>query len=199
MKTFVFDADGVVCIGSEFGGALEKEHGILRSSMAPFFKGPFSGCILGTFDLKDELAPYLSRWGWRGSIDEFLAFWFQSEHVMNAQILDCVRTLRKRGHTCVLGTNQEKYRAAYLRREMRLGDEFDHIFASHELHAAKPTRQFFKSIEGRLGQTSSNLCLIDDMEENVTGAQAAGWSAIHYRDTTTIPKVMNEASLTGQS
>jgi len=193
MKVFVFDADGVVCVGANFGGALEKEHRIPRSRLAPFFAGPFPGCIVGKHDLKEELAAYLPQWGWRGSVEEFLAFWFQREHVLCPYILACVRTLRSKGHVCVLATNQERYRTEYLRSEMGLAKEFDHVFPSCELAVAKPAREFFIRVQERLRQTADNLCLIDDSERNLLGAAAVGWSTIHYRNTSDILRIEDEA------
>jgi putative hydrolase of the HAD superfamily len=194
MKTFVFDADGVVCIGESFSLALEKQHRISREQLAPFFSGPFPECVLGRRDLKDEISAHATAWGWRESVDELLTFWFQQEHVVCPAMLACVRTLRRRGHLCVLGTNQERYRAAYLRREMGLAGEFDHIFPSCELGAAKPSMAFFTGIQGRLKFSPGNLCLIDDSEQNVAGARAAGWSAIWYRGTSDIPAIEKEAN-----
>jgi putative hydrolase of the HAD superfamily len=119
MKTFVFDADGVICVGESFSVFLEREHQIPRERLASSFAGPFPECVLGRGDLKEAIAPYAVEWGWRTSVDDLLALWFRCEHVISEPALECVRALRKKGHVCVLGTNQEKYRTDYLRREMR--------------------------------------------------------------------------------
>ena len=47
VKTFVFDADGVLCVGDRFDTALEKQHHIPRARLAPFFAGPFFGGMSG--------------------------------------------------------------------------------------------------------------------------------------------------------
>jgi putative hydrolase of the HAD superfamily len=194
VKTFVFDADGVLCVGERFDAALEKEHLIPRARLAPFFTGPFSECVLGRRDLKEALLPYVAEWGWRGSVEELLAFWFQCEHVVCTEVLACVRALRKKGHVCALGTNQERHRAAYMRREMRLAEEFDHVFVSCELGVAKPDGAFFRRVEERLQSHASEICLIDDSQRNVAGAQAAGWRALWYRDVTDLSAIENEAT-----
>jgi putative hydrolase of the HAD superfamily len=193
VKTFVFDADGVLCVGERFDLALEKRHGIPRARLAPFFSGPFSECVLGRADLKEMLAPHLSEWGWSRSVEELLGFWFQCEHVVSADVLACVRALRKKGHLCALATNQEKHRASYMRREMRLAEEFDHIFVSCELGAAKPERVFFDRVKDQLTTAAAEICLLDDSERNVIGARAAGWSAIWYRSVADLPAAETEA------
>jgi putative hydrolase of the HAD superfamily len=194
VKTFVFDADGVLCVGERFDTALEKQHRIPRARLAPFFAGPFAECVLGRRDLKEALELHIAEWGWRSSVEELMAFWFQREHVVCAEALACVRALRKRGHVCALGTNQEKHRAAYMRHEMGLAEEFDHIFVSCELGAAKPDGAFFGRVAEHLGSPASEICLIDDSERNVIGAKQAGWSALWYRDMTDLSAVEKEAN-----
>jgi putative hydrolase of the HAD superfamily len=179
VKTFIFDADGVLCVGDRFDTALEKQYRIPRARLAPF-----SECVLGRRDLKEALLPHVAEWGWQGSVEELLAFWFQGEHVVCAEALACVRALRKKGHVCALGTNQEKHRAAYMRREMRLTEEFDHVFFSCEIGAAKPDIAFFSYVEEHLRYPASEICLIDDAERNVMAARTVGWNAIWYRDVT---------------
>jgi putative hydrolase of the HAD superfamily len=192
MKAFVFDADGVICVGAGFSVALEREHGIPRDRLEGFFSGPFADCIVGRRDLKEALAPLLLTWGWRSSVDELLRFWFEQEHVVCPEALACVRKLRKRGYLCVLATNQEKYRASYLRRAMHFEDEFDRVFSSCEIGAAKPTEEFFSAIELHLGKPARELCLIDDSEKNVIGAEACGWRAIWYRGKTDLEKIKED-------
>ncbi len=195
MKTFVFDADGVLCVAGPFTAALEREHGIPAERLQPFFRSVFRECVVGTRDLKAELGPRLPGWGWRGSVEEFLQFWFAREDRLCPQVLEGVRTLRKRGHCCLLGTNQEKYRAAYLRQAMGLTGEFDGIFPSCELGHAKPSPGFFSAIEQRTGQPAAQFMLVDDNKANVHGARAADWAALHYRGVADIPQIFREADI----
>jgi putative hydrolase of the HAD superfamily len=193
LMTFAFDLDGVVCVGGSFTAALEREHGIPAERLRPFFSGEFRGCLLGRRDLKTELKPRLAEWGWHESVEAFLAFWFQTEHVICPEIMDCVRTLRSRGHHCVLATNQERYRVAYMRREMALEGEFDDLFVSCEIGVAKPAAEFFFAIQKRLGAAATDLLLIDDSEPNAEGARAAGWDAMHYRGRADVPQILRES------
>jgi putative hydrolase of the HAD superfamily len=194
MKTFVFDADGVICIGGSFSVFLEREHQIPRERLMPFFTGPFRECVLGRRDLKEVITPYAIEWGWRSSVEELLALWFQCEHVICMEALECVRSLRKKGHVCVLGTNQEKYRTDYLRRVMRLAAEFDQVFASCELGAAKPSTDFFLGIQDHLNVPSYGLCLVDDSERNVAAARIIGWRGVWYRGPRDVAVIEKEAS-----
>ncbi len=62
-----------------------------------------------------------------------------------------------------------------------LAEEFDYVFVSCELGVAKPDRAFFGRVEKQFDPPASEICLIDDSEQNVAAAKAAGWSAIWYR------------------
>lgn len=193
MKAIVFDADGVVCIGGFFTAGLERIHGIPPERLRPFFTGIFRECIIGARDLKETIEPRLEGWGWRGSADDFLRFWFQQEHKVSKEVLACVRNLRKAGYACYLGTNQEKYRAAYLRTEMGLAAEFDGVFASCEVGEAKPSPDYFRALQMSLRLSPAEILLVDDTEANVLGARQAGWTAIHYQGTDDLPKVVQAA------
>ncbi len=197
MKTFVFDADGVVCSGQNFGAALEAKHDIPSERLQPFFSGHFVECLLGRCDLKEVIVPYAKAWGWPRSVDDLLAFWFQAEHSICPAVLACVRKLRTNGHRCVLGTNQEAHRAAYLRREMGLAEEFDHLFVSCEMGVTKPSIDFFRQIESRLGLKPTQLCLIDDSRKNVLSASSAGWRTILYRGRDDIGLISDAADQVG--
>ena len=125
-----------------------------------------------------------------------MSYWpsgFQQENQIAQEVVDCARTLRERGHRCVLGTNQEKYRAAYLWDHMRLKEWFDGIFPSCELGAAKPSSEYFAAIQKFLGAPAACFLLIDDQGKNVTEAQAAGWDAIHFKGIEDVNAVLNAA------
>jgi len=36
------------------------------------FKNEFQPCLVGEADLKEQINPYLEKWGWKKSVDDFL-------------------------------------------------------------------------------------------------------------------------------
>ena len=64
IKALLFDADGVLVNGEMFSNHLLRDHGLDSEVTAPFFKGPFTDCVIGKADLKAVIAPYLQQWGW---------------------------------------------------------------------------------------------------------------------------------------
>ena len=190
MKNFVFDADGVICIGAKFGVALEKEYGIPAARLKAFFADSFFDCVTGRSDLKQRLTPVLPSFGWPSTVDAFLQFWFERENVLCPDALACVQTLRQRGHRCYLGTNQEAYRVAYMRNAMGLERAFDTVFPSCEVGAAKPAPQYFEEVRRRIDCPRESLFLIDDSLRNVAAAKSCGWRALHYRGTADLTKIL---------
>ncbi|MFM8702490.1 MAG: HAD-IA family hydrolase [Planctomycetia bacterium] len=55
----------------------------------------------------------------------------------------------------------------------------DHVFASSEIGWRKPTPQFFREVERRLGRAADELVLIgDDPALDIEAARRAGWQAV---------------------
>src|SRR5258707_495873 len=59
---------------------------------------------------------------------------------------------------------------------------FDHIFVSHLIKCAKPTKESFLFVANALNIAMSECLLVDDSSLNVDCAKAAGWRALLFRD-----------------
>src|SRR5262245_13195253 len=124
IKTIIFDADGVVIQGKQFSTELEKEYGISKEKTANFFETDFPKCLIGKGDLKIELAKHIEDWGWQGSVEELLNYWFKAEHKLNEPLVDYIEQLKQRSVKVYLATNNEKYRVEYMLKEMGFSDIF---------------------------------------------------------------------------
>ena len=60
------------------------------------------------------------------------------------------------------------------------------LVMSHEVGHVKPTVEFYRACAEAAGRPIEECIFIDDLPENVAGAQAAGMSGILYRDTPTL-------------
>lgn len=180
IKVIIFDADGVLITSEYVAVHLEREFGITKEQTDEFFKGVFYDCIVGKKDLKVELTPYLKKWGWTKSLDDFLDYWHTKEHVIDQTLLDYIQDLRKQGFLCCLATNQNRYRFAYMVKEMGFGDSFDRVYASEVLGHKKPDKEFYAKIVRDLGIEREEVLFWDDREENVEAARAFGIQAELY-------------------
>ncbi len=95
-----------------------------------------------------------------------------------------IRALRRRGYKVF-------YLSNWSRRSVRILTEngtFDFLkltdggLWSHEIHAAKPDREMYDALASRFHLTPSRCVFIDDSEENVRAARAAGFAAIHFTE-----------------
>jgi|SRR5579862_8823320 len=177
IKAIIFDADGVLIPPYRFAALLEKEHQITGAMTHPFFAGDFQKCLVGELDLRDVLPAHLAEWGWHGSCEDFLNAWLEAEKEIDPALADAIQALRRSGYVCCLATNQEPNRARYMREKMGLASLFDHLFFSCEVEHKKPSPEFYKHIERKLGLRGSALLYWDDSASMVEAARALGWSA----------------------
>ncbi len=181
IKVLIFDADGVLINSERFSKRLAREYGISTDKTAPFFSGIFDECLIGNADLKESITPYLNEWGWEKSVDDFLNYWFSSEHSVDIELVNEIQKYRKKGIKCFVATNQEKHRAKYMLEKMGFVDSFDNLYASAHLGCKKPSSDFYEKITKELGDVNKEEILFwDDTEENITGAIEFGINAELY-------------------
>jgi putative hydrolase of the HAD superfamily len=181
IQAIVFDADGVLVKPSSwFVTRAHELYGVPTDEFMAFIYGEFKRCTIGELDLEVALVALLERWRVPVSIPEFIQAWLVHENVLDLGMLEEIALLRAMRLPCFVGTNQERNRANFMRLEMGLQTETDGVFASCDLGARKPDREFFDRLAERLNLEPANLLLIDDSHENVAGARAAGWNAEHF-------------------
>lgn len=181
----LFDADGVMITSSRlFSEQLELDYGISVKKMQPFFTGVFKLCSIGQADLKQELEKVISDWGWQGTVDELLDFWFSKGTVIDQEMLTFVQSLKRDGVRCFMTTDQEKYRGGHLRRTIGQGNPFEDIFFSAELGCPKKDPRFFAQVYQHIQQTGpiekKQTLFVDDSPENVAVAQRFGFVAYQF-------------------
>lgn len=194
IRAVAFDVDGVL-VRLRFPEALPRALGTGVEATKPFFKGPFVKCLLGEADLRDELPPYLERWRWDGSLDEFLTFWFTADSNLHQPCIAFVDRLRATGRRCYLASSQEKHRAEYLTNQMGLGRRIDGSFFSCHVGLKKPDPRYFRLIQSSIGVAPHEILFLDDHESNVAAARELGWQAVHFRAGDSLDDIAAEFDL----
>jgi putative hydrolase of the HAD superfamily len=173
-KTILFDFDGILFhADGYFSTYYEKSAGLSAGTLQPFFEHEFPLCLLGTADLKELLAPHLPTWQWHDGVEAFLAQWF-AYGTLDTEMLYRVKALKQRGVRVYLVSNQEKYRAAYIREVLGMEQLFDDCFFSGEMGIAKPDPAFFESVLAQTKSVPEHTLFIDDDPDNIAGAQSVG-------------------------
>lgn len=99
---------------------------------------------------------------------------------LNAPAVDVLVRVKAAGYKTLLLSNTDPERFGFVRRRFPEVLFFDHYVLSYELKLLKPDPAIYLAA-ARLAGTSPRECVfIDDMEENVKGAVAAGLAGILY-------------------
>ena len=197
IKCVLFDAEGVIINSEVFSTQYERKYGIQHGVMLPFLKNEFLDCLVGNSDLADAVKPWLSKWKWDGSVDEFLQFWFESGDNVDENVVSTIKKLQKSGVKCCLATNQEKHRAKYMRNNMQFDELFDDLFISSEIGYRKPEEKFYDAVLSQLKEEYKILphevLFFDDSMKNVDAAQIAGINAHLYESYSEFMRILNSS------
>ncbi len=181
IKAILFDADGMLIKTDMWSVTFSKEFNVPYKKVLPFFQNEFQDCLVGKADLKKEIRPYLKRWKWYKSVDDFLDYWFKSEDKIDKRFIKIIDSLRKKGIKCCLATNQEKYRTLYMRKQMGFANIFDQIYSSAEIGFKKPNLKFFDHIIQDLKLGKEQIQYWDNRKDYIKIGLKAGLQARHYK------------------
>src|SRR5216683_643899 len=194
----VLDIDGVVSLAQP--GSAEPWYATLKQDLGldyaeierEFFHGAFDEVLRGRLDLHVALHGYLDSKGMADLREEFIAYWFAKDAVIDRAVLAQADAWRQRtGGRCFAASNQEHHRVAYLREEVGLGAHFDEIVYSAALGVCKPDRVFFTAAQARMGVSAAqSILFVDDTAANVDGARTCGWRAMLYRGPETLARAL---------
>ena len=114
---------------------------------------------------------------------------------LNGPVADVIGRVKAAGYKTLLLSNTDPERFGFVRRRFPEIGLFDAFVLSYELNLLKPDPAIYLAA-ARLAGTPPEACVfIDDMEENVKGAVAAGLAGIHYRPETDLAGELRKAGL----
>jgi putative hydrolase of the HAD superfamily len=175
IKAILLDADGLLLKRQKyFSEIFSEQYNIPAESIIPFFKTKFRDCQRGTADVKEELVPFLKKWKWSGTVENFLDYWFASCTEVDEEVLKIMQEIRKKNIKCYLSADQEKYRGEYIKNNLGLEKNLDGFFFSYELGYSKSEKEFFEKILEKLNLQPSEVIFLDDEAENVEVAKKLG-------------------------
>jgi len=193
-KAILFDVDGVVLKPRDkyFTDRLREEGvDLSKESEKVFFGNEYKKIVVGKADLREEVSKYLSEWGWEGSVDELLHFWFSYEDKFDYEVLDLVNELREKGVNCYLASDHSKYRADDLMSKKEIKDRFDGGFFSGYVGCTKEELDFFEYVLNDLGLEKDDVLFVDDDPENVKVAEEFGIKAIYFEGVEQLKRYLN--------
>ncbi len=133
----------------------------------------------GQADFPEVLSSLLSRWNCGATLQEALRVWTMIE--VDSEITETIRTLRRRGVTCHLASNQERYKARYMSEVLGYRHLFDKEFYSCQIGLKKPDTAYFRAILNDIQLPPNRVLFVDDRPANVESARAVGLHAATFR------------------
>jgi epoxide hydrolase-like predicted phosphatase len=97
---------------------------------------------------------------------------------LDAELVALIRSLRPRYKTALLSNFSAQLRQLLAQHDLM--DAFDVIVISGEEGIVKPDVRVYQLTAQRLGVPPSECLFVDDFEENVAGARAAGMQTLHF-------------------
>lgn len=104
---------------------------------------------------------------------------FKAKHVRNNELIEYVKTLRG-DYKVALLSNVGTDTIERLFTEQELKDLFDVVVLSYEEHLAKPNPAIFSLAAERMGLSTGECIMIDDIESNCDGAEIAGMYSVQH-------------------
>jgi putative hydrolase of the HAD superfamily len=134
----------------------------------------------GAISAESYLRGFGERIGHALTLEEWLAA-RQASMAPAREVLDLVRLLKARARVAVLTNNTTiiRDRIDHLLPELRplFGEA---VFASAQFGVAKPDPEVYRLCLQELGASPAETLFVDDLPENVAGAEAAGLRGHHF-------------------
>lgn len=196
IKAILFDLDGVVLTstGKRFSERLSEKLGVSLETISEFFTKDFRECSFGKADLKEKITPYLAKWGYEGTVDDLLKFWFENEGTPNKEVLEIVTNLRAKGIKCFIATRQEKYRKEYLLNSVGLKEKFDGIFCTCDIGYDKSEKGYWDYVLKELGLEPEEIMFFCDSKKNVEMAKSLGIGAYFHEGIDSLKQKVGESN-----
>lgn len=191
---FLFDADGVtIAPHKRFSDKLIADYHAPADGVGEFFRNDYRACALGQKEIESVLAPRLKEWAIDLSVGDVLADWYQSQSMVNREVIDLIQKLRLKGHDCYLVSDNEAGRADYILNKMGFVDYFDGYYFSYELGKNKENPHFFIYVLEVIGaHNPANVRYYDDDQKNVDIAKMLMIDARLFTDVTSFQESVTE-------
>lgn len=115
---------------------------------------------------------------------------------LNAPMLEWAQQLQRAGIRTGILSNIGDAMADGICGKFEWINDFHHCTWSHSLRIIKPEPAIYQHAAEGLATPPANILFIDDRQENIAAALAAGMQAIQYRDHATFEQEMQTRGLT---
>ena len=128
--------------------------------------------------LADALEPLA---GHRPRLHRFREIYFEALHP-NEEMIGLMRELKASGLKMAMLTNNVREWEPLWRSMLPVDEIFEEIVDSAFVGCRKPEARIYELTLERIGMPAEACLFIDDLRPNIEGAEAAGMTAVHFRD-----------------
>lgn len=123
------------------------------------------------------------RAAYRGSVRDFHALWSDFFDGPIPGIEGVLERVRRKYRVAFLSNSNEVHAEVIPRRYASLFEKDERLIFSHRYRVAKPDPEIFHCALEVIGAPPEDAVLVDDLIENVHGAQSIGMKAFQFRDS----------------
>ena len=177
IKAIIFDCFGVLYVdpGLRFYEKEVKDLAALKDDLLSIDKQYDNGFI--TEVEHDQAVAELT-----GLNYDFVHDNIRGDHTLNDELLAYSQSLRPRYKLGMLSNIGKGGMRSFFSDE-ECDQYFDAVVLSSEVGFTKPSPEIFALTAERLGAAPAECVMIDDRQDNVDGARAAGMQAVWYQST----------------
>ncbi len=193
-KVLLFDADGVLVLPPKlFSEVYCERYGVDPKKQEQFYvTDEFKQALIGKLDLADAIKSHNDLWQWKGGFNELIEMWLEAENYPNEDLVDLANNYKRQGLPIYLATQQERYRAKYL-REIMFSELLDGMFCTCDIQANKHSKSFWQSVIKSLGDkyediSPSEIAYFDDRQSIVDVAKECGLDAHLYTNVSDVKR-----------
>lgn len=192
-----FDFDGIINKSAYFSVLYEEEYGVSRSAIQDFFNNDFDPCAIGQAAIEQVLPPYLKKWKWDSSVEDFLDYWFKSDIKLDTELMALVQRLKLQGAYVILVSQQERNRKHHIWEQLGLQATFDKFYCTCDIGYLKSNPGFYHEMAEDLTSRSiigskKEILFFDDSVNFIGAAQEAGIESYHVKQNEAIFKILKK-------
>ena len=110
------------------------------------------------------------------TIEDVRSAWMSMLDELPQERLDYIAKLRQAGYRTILLSNSNELHWNPIFEQFHLAQYFDRIFASQQLHMAKPNKEIYDYVVREANIDSAHTIYVDDLDKNrAAGEKYAGW------------------------
>lgn len=181
MRKLIFDLDGVIIVyAKNFAETYSEQFGISSEEIYKFFRDDYYDCAVGKSNLSDKIEKYIQPWGWTGSVEDLIQYWFSCQSKVDVRLLESIQKARCFGHQCYIASDADAMRLEFVKKLIDLDIIFNGCFFSCEMGVVKTEIEFFNQVIKALRCQPEQVSFWDDNAANVNLARSIGITAELY-------------------